>query len=120
MKSLDVIKIRITIIVLFAILTSLLFGLFYYLLHIYGIDSLNFKENINPFDFWYYSWLNQLTVGYAQFYPTSNIGKILSMTQIFLFWIIVLSLSIIIDEENIIRFFSNPKKQKYYLIKNFI
>lgn len=114
MKSIDVIKIRIGGIVLFSFILSLLFGLFYYLLYNYKIDSFNFKNedgrtnwdiiiNKRSFEFWYYSWLNQLTVGYAQFFPISDVGKLLSVIQIFLFWIVVLSFSIIIDEDNIIK-----------------
>ena len=102
MNKLQIIKFRITIIILFSIFLSLFFGYLYYLLRKFNIDSLN-KKNPELIDFYYYSWMNQLTVGYAQFYPTSVIGKLLSMLQIFLFWIVILSLSIIIDEENILK-----------------
>ena len=110
------IKIRISLIIFISIFISILFGLFYFLLYHYKVDSFNFRINNDPtsdinwniineknsLDFWYFSWLNQLTVGYGQIFPVSDIGKILSIIQIFLFWIFILSLSIIIDEENIL------------------
>ena len=100
----------------FSILTiilSAIFGGIYYGLYLNKVDNFG-RENedgspdwnaietgrMDPFDFWYFSWVTQTTVGYGDISPRSTGGRVLACGQIFLFWIIALTFAVLADEKD--------------------
>jgi hypothetical protein len=84
------------------ILLSVVFGSIYYAMHSAKIDDFGIGEEDDKdlFNFWYFSWITQTTVGYGDYSPKSNWGKLLVCLQIFLFWVWVLVFAALVDEKN--------------------
>ncbi len=97
---------------LLVIVQSIIFGGIYYGLYEAGIDDFGHtpdpryistnedgsSTDFNKFDFWYFSWITQTTVGYGDNSPRSTWGKIIVCAQIFIFWVTALSFAVLADE----------------------
>jgi hypothetical protein len=86
--------------ILFTITLSAVFGGIYYGLYVDGIDDFKIEDTDDIFNFWYFSWITQTTVGFGDMSPSSKTGKILVCAQVFLFWIGALSFAVLADENN--------------------
>ena len=104
---------RLFVFSLLTILFSVIFGSIYYGLYYNKVDDFGYKNDdgssdwsaldsgvIKPFDFWYFSWITQTTVGYGDISPKSNEGRVLACVQIFLFWIVALTFAVLADEKD--------------------
>lgn len=66
-----------------------------------GIQEYNgdFENLTEPFDYFYFSWITQSTIGYGDHSPKTELGKVAVCAQSFTFWMVALSFAVLADEE---------------------
>jgi hypothetical protein len=72
----------------FITIFTILFGIFYYLISIY--DENSFNEKLTVSDSIYFSTTTILTLGFGDFYPKSNLSRLLVALQGYLFLILII------------------------------
>lgn len=69
----------------------IIYALLYMYLNYIEVDFYQENNNFEHFvDALYYSCMSMFTVGFGDFYPQSKIGKLITSSQVLLFWSIVL------------------------------
>lgn len=90
------------------IMLSVIFGAIYYGIYMSGKDNFSLdeeqkfgKENeLDPFDFMYFSWVTQSTIGYGDMSPEDAGTKWAVCIQSFLFWMLALTFAVLGDEND--------------------
>lgn len=86
------------------IMLSVIFGAIYYGIYKSGNDNFSLDDNAQPdfFDFLYFSWITQSTIGYGDMSPNDTGSKWVVCIQSFLFWMIALTFAVLGDENDML------------------